>query len=213
LNSSRRTCPNANGDAKLSLSPKGMCVYFVLSSGHGCEDPGAVNSALGIFEHLEVYQIVWHLRDVLIDQGHFVDWVSCFGSLGSKIDAVNRLDAAHAVDVALEIHLNSHTSPEAHGTEACYVSTSQQARAADVSAALAADLGITDRGAKHRPDLAWLTQTMPPALLIETLFLSNPAEASLLSTPGIHQRIAQAISRGLGASHALDSPPPVGDGG
>lgn len=172
-------------------------MYIVISAGHGLEDPGCVNEALGLTEHLICYQIAWALRDCLIAAGHYAEFVSCFQSLSGKIAMVNDLHALVPVDCAIELHLNSHTTPDAHGTEVCYASSAQEPLAAQMSAALAQELAITDRGAKHRPDLAWLTQTVPPALLAEVLFLSNPDEAALTQVPGFHTQVAAAISQAL----------------
>jgi N-acetylmuramoyl-L-alanine amidase len=170
-------------------------MYIVLSVGHGLQDPGACNPALGLIEHLEAYKIVWHLRDALIDAGYLVEVVSCFQSLSAKIANVNSLHAAVRIDLAIEVHFNSHETPDAHGVEVCY--TTQERVATAVSDVLSDALDLTNRGAKHRPDLAWLSQTIPPAILIETLFLSNPAEAGLIGDPGFHARVALAICGAL----------------
>ena len=55
--------------------------------------------------------------------------------------------------------------------------------------------GLTDRGAKPRKDLHVLNRTNAPAILIETAFLSNPEEETLLTLqPGI---FANAIWEGI----------------
>jgi N-acetylmuramoyl-L-alanine amidase len=170
-------------------------MYIILSVGHGLQDPGACNPALGLIEHLEAYKIVWHLRDALIVAGYLVDVISCFQSLSAKIANVNALHAQRKAALACEVHFNSHETPDAHGVEVCY--TTQERLATAVSDVLADALDLTNRGAKHRPDLAWLSQTVPPAILVETLFLSNPMEAGLIAEPGFHERVALAICGAL----------------
>jgi len=60
----------------------------------------------------------------------------------------------HGCDLFLEIHTNSGGG---HGTEALYESASGRAFAESLAHRVSSALGITDRGAKHRTDLAVLT--------------------------------------------------------
>jgi N-acetylmuramoyl-L-alanine amidase len=168
-----------------------------ISAGHGLRDPGAVNNKLRLKEHLHAYAIAWELRDSLEALGHKVEFISCFQTLGEKIQNVNTLHRQVPFDLAVEIHFNSAASPQANGTEVLYYSTKNQSRAAMISAALATALDTRDRGAVKRDNLGWLKRTDPPALIVETLFIQNEQEARIMHSPGFHFIAADAIARSI----------------
>jgi N-acetylmuramoyl-L-alanine amidase len=168
-----------------------------LSAGHGLRDPGAENPRLGLNEHVEAYRIAWELRDVLEAEGHYVEFISCFQSLTDKVGTVNRLHAVRPFDLALEIHFNAATNPDARGTEVLHYSAKNRGLAARISKQLSEAIATKDRGAVKRDNLAWLKRTNPPALIIETLFLHNDHEARKIQEPPFHSKVAQAIAKGL----------------
>lgn len=170
---------------------------LAISAGHGNQDPGAVNAAHGLIEHVEAYRIAWLLRDVLERGDHSVEFISCFQTLGEKISQVNRLHAERRVDLAIEIHFNSSTSTTARGTEVLHYSPKNEALALLISHAISRALGTRDRGAVKRDNLGWLKRTDPPALILEVLFLSNDLEAQKIGLFGFHQTVAQAIAEAL----------------
>lgn len=172
---------------------------IAVSAGHGNRDPGAVNVERHVYEHLESYKIAWLLRDVLERQGHEVHFVSCFQPLADKIQTVNALHAVQPFDLALEIHFNSAEDLSANGTEVLYLSAKNKERAARISASVSKALGTKDRGAVQRRNLGWLKQTVPPALIIEVLFIQHDAEAGKILAPDFHGRVAGAIARGITA--------------
>ncbi len=57
-------------------------------------------------------------------------------------------------------------------------------------------LGLRDRGVKQAPFVVLTGATMP-AVLVEVGFLSNPAEAELLTSSEHQQRLAEAIALGI----------------
>jgi N-acetylmuramoyl-L-alanine amidase len=57
--------------------------------------------------------------------------------------------------------------------------------------------GAANRGVVQRSDLTGFNWADVPAVLIETGFLSNAAEASRLHTPAYQQRVALGIARGV----------------
>lgn len=170
---------------------------FIVSAGHGLRDPGALNPRLGLIEHLESYQIAWHLRSVLESMGHSCEFITPFQKLSEKIAAVNRRAVDSTIAAAVEIHFNSAEAPEANGTEVCYLGAA--AMASSVSSKLSAALGTKNRGGQKRDDLGWLTQTKVPALIVEVLFIQNDSEAKKVSELNFHQRAARAIAEGLTA--------------
>jgi len=66
-----------------------------------------------------------------------------------------------------------------------------------VQAAVVSATGAANRGVVQRSDLTGFNWADVPAVLIETGFLSNAAEASRLHTPAYQQRVALGIARGV----------------
>ena len=58
-------------------------------------------------------------------------------------------------------------------------------------------LGTTNRGVKERPDLIVLNQTTVPAILIETCFISNEADNSLIKNDEIIDNLAENIYKAI----------------
>jgi N-acetylmuramoyl-L-alanine amidase len=62
-----------------------------------------------------------------------------------------------------------------------------------------------DVGAVARSDLTGFNWADVPAILVETGFLSNPAERRLLHSPAYQQRIARSLAAGVAAAHPVNS--------
>ncbi len=86
----------------------------------------------------------------------------------------------------------------------------KRATSIEFGEAVLASLGEATRLHKKRVELAGfavLKAPDVPAILVETGFLSNPAEARRLATPSHQRRIAQAIAGGI-RDYLLRNPPP-----
>jgi N-acetylmuramoyl-L-alanine amidase len=94
----------------------------------------------------------------------------------------------------ISIHLNAAMSSDAHGIETLYKSSKDFAL--DLQHASVESIGLRDRGIKPRPGLAVL-QFPGPCALIETGFISNDDDRSVLLHPRTHRRFAAAIVRAL----------------
>lgn len=104
---------------------------------------------------------------------------------------------ASSADLFVSIHCNAAEDSRAHGTETlCYSRDSQAGKLAlCIQDQIIDALHTTDRGVKARPGLYVLRTTAMPAVLVETAFISNPAEERLLAS---HQDdFARAIARGV----------------
>ena len=64
---------------------------------------------------------------------------------------------------------------------------------------LARTTGARDLGLVQRSDLTGFNWANVPAILVETGFLSNPAERRLLHSPVYQQRVARGLARGVRA--------------
>jgi N-acetylmuramoyl-L-alanine amidase len=65
--------------------------------------------------------------------------------------------------------------------------------------ALVRATGASDRGVVQRSDLTGFNWANVPAVLVESGFLSNPAEARRLHTRAYRQRVALGLARGIAA--------------
>lgn len=72
-----------------------------------------------------------------------------------------------------------------------------------IQKAVVAATEAADRGVVRRSDLTGFNWANVPAVLVETGFLSNPAEARRLKTPAYQQRVASGLANGVGAFIAL----------
>ena len=86
-------------------------------------------------------------------------------------------------------------------TDDIYVPSRVAGRA--IQKAVVAATGAADRGILRRSDLTGFNWANVPAVLVETGFLSNPAEARRLKTPAYQQRVANGLANGVGAFIAL----------
>src|SRR5215475_10284278 len=149
---------------------------IAISSGHGKHIRGARGSPVPpqldeVDEARKVVDRVWQL---LADVGcvKFHDDVSTTQSqnLDRIVDWHNKQD--RTLDVSVHFNCFDHS---AHGVEVLYVS--QSVLAGEVSEAIALAGSFTDRGAKKRTDLAFLTGTDEPAILIETCFCDHTGDS------------------------------------
>ena len=96
----------------------------------------------------------------------------------------------------VEVHFNSFNG-SAHGTECLYKPSGMKALASKVSAAIAG-VGLLDRGAKQRTDLANMNRCAKlgaPYILIETCFIDNKNDMKIYEANlyNVWDRVASAI--------------------
>ena len=177
----------------------------VLDPGHGGDDPGAINDAMGLIERELVLDIAQRAASLLERAGYSVALTrtaSATGYANSPRGAI--ANACHAF-AYVSIHLNSFGEPEPNYVRTYWgIESKDSAFAATMQAALTnrlqpgTDLG--DSGLEQLENGGLITARMP-AVLIEPLFLSNPDEAARLVDPSGERQdaIAQAIADGVDA--------------
>src|SRR5215475_2209257 len=182
---------------------------IVISSGHGLRIRGArgdpvppqldevetaraiVNRCADLFREAGIECVVWH-DDVSTTQSANLDWI---------VDHHNDTDTHHDYDVSVHMNCYDHS---AHGIEVLYLT--EEALAADLSAAIAGAGGFTNRGAKHRGDLAFLNGTREAAVLLEVAFCDNTSDCQKLVSN--FEGVCEAIV-GVFAEMADLAPPPT----
>lgn len=170
---------------------------IVVDPGHGGSDPGAIGKT-GLKEKEPNLAIALKLADLLKAGGAKVYLTRSDDrdvSLDSRVQLANDLPA----DFFISIHQNSAESATASGTETLYFPGSPEGKmlAAAIQKELVAALQLPDRGIIPRPGLFVLNKTVMPGVLVETAFVSNPAEAQQISQESFRHKVAQAIFQGL----------------
>ena len=154
---------------------------IVISSGHGLHIRGASGDPVPpqLDEVNEARRVVNHVADYLEEIG--VDVITFHDDVStSQSENLNRIvnfhnaQGPHNYDIS--VHFNA-SDGNGHGTEVCYIT--QETLAGKLSASIAAAGHLTDRGAKYRPELAFLNGTHEPAILIEVCFVDNTSDANL----------------------------------
>jgi N-acetylmuramoyl-L-alanine amidase len=159
-----------------------------------------------------VLQIAWRTRALLINRGYRVAMTRTgptfgYGSGGNIARAMfcNRRGAA----LMLRIHADGSPDPARRGastlfpalhagwTDDVYSPSLQAARF--VQRALVRSTGARDLGLVRRRDLTGFNWANVPVALVETGFMTNPAEGRLLRSPGYQGRVARGLATGVAA--------------
>jgi N-acetylmuramoyl-L-alanine amidase len=130
------------------------------------------------------------------------------GYRGGNVERAERCNRAHAA-LMLRIHADGSTDPAQHGTSTLtptlhrgwtddvYRPSLRAARL--VQAALVRATGASDRGVVFRSDLTGFNWADVPVILVETGFMSNPAEAARLRSSAYELRVARGLADGVAA--------------
>ncbi len=133
------------------------------------------------------------------------------GDLPYRVDRANKLKA----DLFVSIHCNAAVS-EAAGTEIFYCSGSKEGQ--KLAKAILNEVLYLQKIKVEKNGELWdfpnrgiktgryyvITKTSMPAVLIETLFLTNPFDLKLLKTKKFRQFYAMAIANGIGKYFSKD---------
>jgi N-acetylmuramoyl-L-alanine amidase len=114
--------------------------------------------------------------------------------LGARTSIANAYAGYNAVFIS--IHFNSGRRIGAHGIETYYNNSRAYRLAALIHPRVIQALGSVDRGIRHRGYFV-LRRNRLPAVLVECGFLTNPAEAARIVTPGFRQNLAKALAAGI----------------
>ncbi len=182
----------------------------VIDPGHGGIDPGAVGYH-GVKEKDIVLRVAKRLRTLLNQAGTKVimtrETDTDLGLPGSDNLALRkREDLTKRVELAnknkahlyLSIHVNAFPSSRWRGAQTFYQRNQPESKklAEAVQAELIRIMGNTTRMAKAE-DYFTTRNTDMAAVIIELGFISNPAEAELMTNPAYQRKLAYAIYTGL----------------
>ncbi|QXE01423.1 N-acetylmuramoyl-L-alanine amidase [Terribacillus sp. DMT04] len=168
---------------------------IIIDPGHGGKDPGAIGNdteeksvALSISKRLQ-NQLLHNGFDVKMTRSEDI-----FIPLADRASISNNWGA----DIFVSVHANSATTSAAQGLESYYYGSSNSGKqlASSIQTALAANTDNGDRGTRSS-DFYVLRHTSMPAVLVETGFISNPADAILLKDTGYQDKVANSIADGI----------------
>lgn len=174
--------------------PGGGGMIVALDPGHGGHDPGAVGPT-GLQEkavNLALAKLV--AARISPHSGILTRDDDVYLSLRARAEKANTA-RAHAF---VSVHCNASVNPVARGTEVYFYPGSVQGRrlATAVYDSLLTSVGLTGRGVKEQR-FTVLAYTRMPACLVETAFISNPEEESLLRSAEFLGRAADGIANGI----------------
>lgn len=175
----------------------------VLDAGHGGQDPGTNGN--GIDEKDMTLAILQKAYSKLQNTDKVKTYVTRIAD--TYPENIDRAMMANEIgDVFISVHMNSaKPNPTPNGTEVLFITheTDKKGKltSKDVASVLLKNvvnaLGTNNRGLKYDTDeqknLIVLNKTVVPAVIVETLFLSNPGDALKISNEIYQENAAQAI--------------------
>lgn len=171
-------------------------MLICIDPGHGGYDPGALGKngtkecdvALDVARELKKELESARLSVILTrERDEYI-------SLTTRADIANKAGAQYFIS----IHLNSATNPTPKGSEAWIYPGAEpdKALAATLLNDVCQKLYTASRGVKEE-EFTVLKATTMPAVLMELLFISNPAEEEIANSATFAKTAATAIAKGL----------------
>ncbi len=174
-----------------------------IDPGHGGNDPGAIGIK-GTYESNVVYGVATALERKLIENG-FEAKVSRKEDETVALAERAALANSWGADLFISIHCNGFINSAASGSE---VFSYPGNREAGKFAALLVDkicekFGTKNRGAKTE-NFAVLRLSKMPAVLIETAFITNPAEEEMMLALGFSENMADVLLSAVKEQYKVD---------
>lgn len=199
-----------SADSEQQEEAENTSFVIVLDPGHGGNDAGALSAEEDVMEKdvnlaVALYACQLLERYSLKDFGLGAEWEDVVILMTREDDSYVSLSerVELAEDAGAELFVSVHANALENSTTWTGIYTyyhpdkpEDAALAQTVQQALIAATGAVDRGADSG-DYYVLRETSMPAILIETGFLSSPAELALLTDSTYQQALAQGIADGV----------------
>lgn len=171
---------------------------IVVDAGHGGLDEGC--NAEGVLEKDINLAIAGLVRDKLTDLGYRVFMPreeDVYIAKEQRVESANQYQA----DLYVSIHQNAYEDTEARGIETWYYGEDTSRDSARLAQLIHQETlkttGAVERELRDDAQLCVTGQTLMPACLIETGFLTNEEDRALLVTAAYQEQIAAGIARGI----------------
>ena len=174
---------------------------LLLDAGHGGKDPGT--SGNGLVEKNVALSLTLKIAEELEGTD-----IKIYLTRDSDVYPENNTRARTAnqiADMMVSIHMNAAENTLVNGTETLYqvhanddadMLTSKKL-AELIQSSIISATGNTSRGVKQRTDLLILNGTTVPAVIVETVFLSNVGDALKISQKDYQETVAEAIAEAI----------------
>ncbi len=183
---------------KVKRQPRNLSLSHLsiaIDAGHGGSNRGA-QGPTGVFEKTLTLQISKKLKGLLEKAGTRVIMTRTTDKSESMIERRTFLEKENP-DLLVSIHLNSSADPiHISGTSTYYRYIGFRPLSRAILTHMLG-LGLADFGNIGRFNFALNGPTEYPNALVETLFISNPADEMKALNPAFQQRIAEAIKAGI----------------
>ncbi|WP_418791457.1 N-acetylmuramoyl-L-alanine amidase CwlD [Phosphitispora sp. TUW77] len=180
---------------------------IVIDPGHGGIDPGAVGHN-GLLEKELVLDIGKRMQNILNQAGADVIMTRTTDielNRQKREDLSMRVGMANSknADLYISIHVNSFPSSRWRGAQTFYQKNQPESKklAEAIQSELIRVMKNTTRKAKPE-DYYTTRNTKMPAVIVEIGFISNPAEAKLMSENEYQRKLAYAIYSGIAKYYA-----------
>ena len=178
---------------------------IIIDPGHGGSNPGAV--ANGFRESDNNLAVGLKLKDKLVNSGAKVIMTRSAdrkvdpgsSTLSQELAARVKIAEENNADIFISLHSNSSENSSIDGAMTFY-QTGQERRSQGLAQAIQKDMikatGARDKGVQTE-SFHVIRNTTMPSVLVEMGFVSNPAEAELLSDNAYRNKMAQGIYNGV----------------
>lgn len=169
---------------------------IAVDAGHGGKDPGAHKE--GIKEKEVNLEIAKYLKQDLEELDYEVIMTrddDTLEGLYHRAQIANEMDC----DIFVSIHNNAASNSNAKGSEVLYYPDSENGKqlADCIQRNLVNALKRPDRGLKPDDRFVVLNSTLMPAVIVESLFITNKIDRDMLSKKEYLYLIAEAIKSGI----------------
>ncbi|MBR1970432.1 MAG: N-acetylmuramoyl-L-alanine amidase [Clostridia bacterium] len=175
---------------------------IILDAGHGGTDPGAVgyNSKNEIVaRESKINMAITNLvKEKVIKQGYNVILTRSGDDYISLSDRV-AIEKSHNADMFVSIHCNSIDKSEINGTQVYYHASSEKGAvlAKNIYESIVELTNLAPKKTQNGAHLYVIRETVCPAVIVETAFISNESDRNYLLSSEGQQTIAEAIFRGI----------------
>jgi N-acetylmuramoyl-L-alanine amidase len=190
----RATAVTPKASAGAAPRPVVSNTVVVIDAGHGGFDHGGIPGQR-VSESQMTLDVALRLRTALQASGYRVVMTrstDVFVPLGTRVAIANQ----YRNGIFVCIHFNSATRRGANGIETYFYSSQSLPLASAIHYYVAGGAPSPNRGVRRRGYFV-LRRTSIPAILVECGFLTNPYEASYVSSAPYRQKLADEIARGV----------------
>lgn len=180
-------------------------IVITIDPGHGGRDPGTMYGSikekdlnLEISKKLEA-ELTKNGAAVYMIRNSDIDLSSIYDSKKKRGDLYRRLlkIKENKSDLYISIHINWYESPKHRGAEVLYNSINPNNKILAESIMEQFKINQKSKRTIKKTNLYMYKNTTVPGVLVETGFLSNKTERTLLQTPTYQEELSKSITEGI----------------